>query len=100
MKNQGLSNYMKWYISKEDAEKCCLLLDKLAEEGWVNKNIFPTVLKWAIISPYSFIIKQLDKNNFLPWLMLYGKSKSGKSTLGEISFKIGRLKDNDKGFSS
>ena len=87
-------------FSKDDAEKCCLLLDKLAEEGWVNKNIFPTVLKWSITSPFSFIIKQLDKNNFLPWLMLYGKSKSGKSTLGEISNKIWRLKNNDKGFSS
>jgi hypothetical protein len=87
-------------ISKEDAEKCCLLLDKLAEEGWVNKNIFPTVLKWAILAPFSFVIKQLDKNNFLPWLILYGKSKSGKSTLGEISSKIWRSKDSDKGFSS
>ena len=87
-------------IAKEDAEKCCMLLDKLAEEGWVNKNIFPTILKWSIISPFSFVIKQLDKNNFLPWLMLYGKSKSGKSTLGEISSKIWRLKDSDKGFSS
>jgi hypothetical protein len=44
-------------ITKDDAEKCCLLLDKLAEEGWINKNIFPTVLKWAIISPFSFVIK-------------------------------------------
>ena len=87
-------------VSKEDAEKCCLLLDKLAQEGWINKNIFPTVLKWSIISPFSFVLKQLDNNNFLPWLMLYGKSQSGKSTLGEISFKIWRLKDNDKGFSS
>ena len=32
--------------------------------------------------------------------MFYGKSKSGKSTLGEISSKIWRLKDGDKGFSS
>ena len=87
-------------VSKEDAEKCCLLLDKLAEEGWVNKNIFPTVLKWAILATFNFVIKQLDKNNFIPWLMLYGKSKSGKSTLGEISNKIWRLRDNDKGFSS
>ena len=87
-------------FSKEDVKKCCLLLDKLAEEGWINKNIFSTVIKWAIISPFSFVIKQLDKNNFLPWLMLYGKSKSGKSTLGEISNKIWRLRDNDKGFSS
>jgi hypothetical protein len=87
-------------ISKEDAEACCHLLDKLAEEGWFNKKIFPTVLKWSIISPFSFIIKQLDKNNFLPWLILYGQSKSGKSTLGEISARTWRIKDNDKGFSS
>src|SRR6476620_6443158 len=87
-------------ISKEDAEKCCMLLDKLAEEGRVNKNIFPTILKWSIISPFSFVIKQLDKNNFLHCLILYCKSKIGKSTLGEISSKIWRLKDSDKGFSS
>jgi hypothetical protein len=87
-------------ISKVDAEKCCQLLDNLAENGWKNKNIFPTVLKWAIISPFSFVIKQLDKNNFFPWLILYGQSKSGKSTLGELVTKIWRIKDADRGFSS
>ena len=62
-------------IVKEDAVRCCQMLDKLAteeEEGWLNKKIFPTVLKWAVMSPFSFVIKQCNKNNFLPWLMLYG----------------------------
>jgi len=89
-------------ISKEEAELCCQFLDKLASEdgGWKNKNIFPTVLKWGIIAPFSFSIKQVNKNGFLPWLMLYGESTSGKSTLGEIVYKIWRIKDDDKGFTS
>lgn len=87
-------------IIKEDVQECCKVLDQLAAEGWINKKIFPTVLKWGLLAPFSFAIKQINKDGFLPWLFLYGQSGSGKSTLGEIISKIWQIKDNDKGFSS
>ncbi len=99
-------------ITEEDIQECCALLNKLAEDGWKNKNIFPTVLKWAILSPYAFIIKTnkdiskfesfKDRCRFLPWLLLHGQSQSGKSTLGQLVGFIWRHsgEDFEKGYSS
>jgi hypothetical protein len=81
-------------IRKEDAEKCCDYLNELAETGWKNKNIFPTVLKWGIISPFSFIIKQ-STDNYMHWLQLYGQGQTGKTTLGYIVLSIWNLKARD-----
>ncbi len=97
---------------REEAKECCELLNKLAQNGWKNKNIFPTVLKWAILSPYAFIIKTnkdiskyeclRDRCRFLPWLLLHGQSQSGKSTLGQLIGFIWRQsgEDFEKGYSS
>jgi len=40
------------------------------------------VLKWGLISP--FIYSQKQSGKWTPWLYLYGKAKSGKTTLGQI----------------
>ena len=78
-------------INKDDARKCCDYLNYLAQSGWKNKNIFPTVLKWAILSPFSFAIKY-NSDNWLPWLQLYGQGQTGKTTLGLIVLYIWNLK--------
>ncbi|HEU5119472.1 MAG TPA: hypothetical protein VFT71_00675, partial [Candidatus Nitrosocosmicus sp.] len=98
--------------SKDDIKECCELLNELARNGWKNKNIFPTVLKWAILSPYAFIIKTnddisrqgilKDRCQFLPWLLLHGQSQSGKSTLGQLVGSMWRQAkaDFEKAFGS
>ena len=74
---------------KEDVTNCCKYLNKLADHGWKDKNIFPTVLKWGLLSPFSFIIKyNSNSENWMPWLQLYGHSQTGKTTLGKIVFNI------------
>lgn len=87
-------------IKKEDVEKCCDYLNELAHKGWINKNILPTVIKWAIIAPFSFIIKY-NSSNWFPWLQLYGQSQTGKTTLGLIVLCIWNLqpKDHSLGFN-
>ncbi|HSF51546.1 MAG TPA: hypothetical protein VLA74_12355 [Nitrososphaeraceae archaeon] len=61
---------------------CCELLDIL-QTKFKNKDVFPTVLKWSIISPFDYILKQVHKK-WIPWLYPYGWSNTGKSTLGDI----------------
>ena len=67
-------------IQKEEAIECCELLDNLAT-GWKNKEVFPTVLKWGLLAPFSFIIKS-NSDKYMPWLQMYGQGQSGKTTLG------------------
>ena len=42
-----------------------------------------TGLKWGLVSAFSFARKQIGAD-FLPYLFLYGKAGSGKSTIGKI----------------
>lgn len=44
---------------------------------------FPTVLKWGILSPFSFITKTQTSGveDWLPWLYLYDSTDTGKTTL-------------------
>jgi hypothetical protein len=86
-------------ISKEDAAECCNLLDTLSA-GWKNKNIFPTVIKWGLISPFSFIVKS-NSEDYMPYLQMYGWGKSGKTTLGMLVSMIwNRSTKLKKGFSN
>jgi len=58
------------------------ILDELSK--WYEHVIdkFATVIKWGLISPFSYIYKQ--KRRWIPWLYLFGASSTGKTTLGEI----------------
>lgn len=84
---------------KEDVVECCNLLDTLSS-GWKNKDIFPTVIKWGLISPFSFIIKS-NSEEWMPYLQMYGWGKSGKTTLGTLVYMIwNRSTKLKKGFSN
>jgi hypothetical protein len=86
-------------ISKENAVECCNLLNILAS-GWKNKDIFPTVIKWGLMSPFTFIIKS-NIEEYVPWLQLFGWGKSGKTTLGLLVYMIwNRSTKLKKGFSN
>ncbi|MGD9534538.1 MAG: hypothetical protein AB7V56_12315 [Candidatus Nitrosocosmicus sp.] len=86
-------------ISKDNALECCNLLDKLSS-GWKNKDIFPTVIKWGLMSPFIFIIKS-NTEELVPWLQLFGWGRSGKTTLGLLVYMIwNRSTKLKKGFSN
>jgi hypothetical protein len=78
-------------LEKEKILKCCQYLNHLAEYGWMDKRIFPTVIKWAMVSPFSFILKYNKSDSWLPWLQLYGLGQTGKTTLGRIILNIWNL---------
>lgn len=48
-----------------------------------KKVALPAVLKWTILSPFSFITKTQSKDvdKWLPWLYLYDTTDTGKTTL-------------------
>jgi hypothetical protein len=88
-------------LDVEKGKKCAEFLDHLANNGWKNKNIFPTVLKWGIIAPFIFSVKY-DSDKWIPWLLLYGRGQSGKTTLGKIVMHIWNLdeRERSKGFTN
>jgi hypothetical protein len=60
-----------------------------------NKDVFPTLLKWSIVAPFNYVLKQVNKK-WIPWLYPYGWSNTGKSTLGDICCCIwNRFQDDD-----
>ena len=65
------------------------ILDDLVKM-YKNKDIFPTVIKLAIVAPFSYVLKGIDNNNWMPWLQPYGVTKSGKSKLGIIALAVWR----------
>jgi hypothetical protein len=74
------SNHLK--LTLEQIKKCCELLDFL-QTKFKNKDVFPTLVKWSIIAPFDYVIKQVHKK-WIPYLYPYGWSNTGKSTLGEL----------------
>lgn len=59
----------------------------MLQSKYKNKCVFPTVLKWSIIAPFNFIMKQKN-NKWIPWIFAFGFPKTGKTTLGDISCAI------------
>ena len=70
----------------EELREALLLLNELAE--WYKHVLdkFSTVVKWALAAPFAFCYKR--EGRWVKWLYLYGASRTGKTTLGEIVLKI------------
>ncbi|HET9806812.1 MAG TPA: hypothetical protein VFP49_07875 [Nitrososphaeraceae archaeon] len=66
----------------EQIVKCCELLEIL-QSKFKKKDVFPTLLKWSIVAPFDYVLKQVHKK-WIPWVYPYGWSNTGKTTLGEI----------------
>ena len=66
----------------EQIEKCCELIEIL-QTKFKDKDVFPTILKWSIIAPFDYVLKQVHKK-WMQWLYPYGWSNTGKSTLGDM----------------
>ena len=68
--------------SKKKIEECCDFIDTLVTK-YRCREIVPTAIKWAIISPFDYALKQYTNDSvFLPWLHAYGWTRTGKTTIG------------------
>jgi len=98
-----ISQHTNKYPEQNEILQCINLLDELSQK-YKNKGIFPTVVKWAVVTPFSFILKGND--NWMPWLQPYGITRSGKSTVGIIALAVWRKhksadkKDHQLGFNN
>lgn len=82
---------VKWEpeeFTKEDLGQALTLLRELREkwfENWGDR--FTTVIKWGLLAPFSYAIKQIRKVTgvHFPDLVVQGKSNTGKTTAGLIT---------------
>ena len=70
----------------EELREALILLDELAV--WYKHVLdrFATVVKWGLLAPFNYVLKQ--RGRWVRWLYLYGASRTGKTTLGEVVLKI------------
>jgi hypothetical protein len=87
---------------KEDLQRSLTLLSELREKWYSHlEDRFTTVIKWGMIAPFSYAIKQIRGSYGIhfPWLLLHGSALTGKSTLGKINRAIWNLSLDEKGGS-
>jgi hypothetical protein len=91
-------------VPHQDITECARILNDLSSK-YKRKDVFATVIKWAIISPFSYVLKQIEHDDrWLQWLYLYGWTNTGKTSVGRIALSIWRKhndrKKHDIGFSN
>ena len=67
-------------------KSCIEVLEELHTKWRIG--VFSTVIKWAIIAPFNYVLKQ--NNQWIPFMYLFGWSNAGKTTLGKIVLSIWR----------
>ena len=76
---------VKLDTSKPTTDEIFTAIDVLNDlhDYYIKESVtFATVMKWSLISVFSYAIKQTGK--WIPWLYLVGAGKSGKTTLANI----------------
>ena len=77
------------FSDKCDLKEALELLKKHGEEFY--KGLYPQFLKSIVvelISPFSFLMRQLQLGVYVPYLFLWGDSGTGKTSLLETAFYI------------
>ena len=87
--------------SQDEVNEALNVIDLLAPFFKGHETKLSTCLKWGLMSIFDYSIKQIG-GRWMPWLYLYGKAGSGKTTLGEIILFIYDIpnEDNNLGGSS
>lgn len=87
--------------SQDELDEALNVIDLLAPFFKGHETKLSTCLKWGLMSIFDYSIKQIG-GKWMPWLYLYGKAGSGKTTLGEIILFIYDIpnEDNNLGGSS
>lgn len=77
------------------------MVNELADFFHGNETKMGTILKWGLMSIFGYAIKQ-SGGAWMPWLYLYGKAGSGKTTLALINLYLYDIpnEDNNIGGSS
>jgi hypothetical protein len=69
---------------REDVKQALEILNELGEKWFSHaQDRFSRIFRWGVISPFIYAYKQMGK--WVKWKYLYGASKTGKTTLGEIA---------------
>lgn len=80
-------NYDLHKPTKDEVSDALDIIEELSKYFSKSEEKLGTCLKWGLVSAFSFARKQLGAE-FLPYLFLYGKANSGKSTIGRIILYI------------
>lgn len=78
----------------EDVKKALKTINRLLPYFKGNESKLATGLKWGLLSPFSYAIKQIG-GHFLPYTYFYGKAGSGKTSLGKIMLYLYGEPNND-----
>lgn len=81
--NELKINYDYHKPSIENVKSSIDMINKLLPYFENNESKLSTGLKWGLLSPFSYAIKQIG-GHFLPYIYFYGKAGSGKTSLGKI----------------
>lgn len=86
--------------TNEEMAKCAKVLHDLSAYYSEHLDTLATVIKWCLMSEFSYAMKQAG--NHMKWMYLKGTSESGKTTIGRIGLFIHSIPstDNDVGGSS
>lgn len=96
-----LINYETHEPTNEELNNALDVLESLGQFFKGHENKLSTGIKWGLMSFFNYSIKQAG-GDWIPWLYLYGKAGSGKTTLGKIILFLWDMpnEDNDIGGSS
>lgn len=70
-------------VSEKDLKEAFEVLNNLKTWFKGQEDKLATCIKWGLLAPFSFAMKQIG-GEFLPHLYLYGKARSGKTTMADI----------------
>jgi hypothetical protein len=87
--------YIQQKPKDQDIVECINLLNDLANR-YSRPEIFSSVIKWGMIAPFGYVLKQLDDKTLCLELKYdYGETHAGKTTNGQIVLCIWRIRDLD-----
>jgi hypothetical protein len=73
--------------TKEELREALELLNELASNWFKHvQDRFSEVIRWGVVAPFTYCYKQ--RGRWVRWLYLWGPSKTGKTTLGDIVLRI------------
>ena len=73
-------------VTSKEALKTHKTLIGLSEYFKDNLSVLATVLKWGLMSMFSYAMKQSGK--WMPWMYLKGSAGSGKTTIAKLTLYI------------